>query len=351
MSLQVTTRCPLGHYLSPLIRQMNRSAYGAWKPIHKSYSSTALKCDKIAANQCEMREKQSQISTHLSELNDLFLHSYGIRKAEVKKDLGITTSVIILHRDNLILKHKGQTTIVKYVPDQYHLIKNIAHIACTLQTLQLLNDEQHSEKAAIKEKCLDRISSILELIKEDKTTPILEKYVPLLKEYLSLLEEKKETSLLCLEGPLKALLKDAAILRTDALHQQIKMVQAELSPNQWKNLAIIVMGPRMPREGELGMQYAKKMILETPDSSLAKLCPHLNGALTKTSHAFQGKRLIYVESIEDVDKALDELTTEICDEVLGEALLGDKNVMRADFLKDSVRDYLQTLAVKSNSKA
>lgn len=99
----------------------------------------------------------------------------------------------------------------------------------------------------------------------------------------------------------------------------------------------------MLREGKLGMQYAQKMILYSKAPSLAKLCPHINGSSTKVSNAFENKRLMYLESIEDVDKALDELTIEICDEVLGEDFLGDKNLMRADFLKDSVQEYLQTL--------
>lgn len=328
MSLLSAIRRPQIRGYLTAVCQKQSTALVPYRALQKSYSTIATQQRKI----------QEQVTAHLHELNDLFLHSYGTRKAEVKRELGITCPVIILHRDNLILKHEGKTTNIKYVPDHYHLIKSIAHIACTIVDANLKTKEQ----------CTAGLKSILKLCEKSKGVTNVEKYVPLLNKYLGLLEEEEITpvSLRCLEGSLKGLLKDAAILRTDALHEQIKLIQKQICPKAWDHLAVIVMGPRMPREGELGMQYAKKIILESTDASSAKVCPHLSNALTKTSHIFQGKRLIYVESVEDVDKALNELATEICDETLGETLLGDKAVMRADFLKDAVSEYLQTLTTK-----
>ncbi|HSX03377.1 MAG TPA: hypothetical protein VLG76_01465 [Rhabdochlamydiaceae bacterium] len=290
-------------------------------------------------------KKQDHVQQHLGDLNALFLQAYGVRKASIKKTLGTASPVLLLHGDNLILKHEGMTKMVNYVPDHYHQIKNIAHIACTIHTVQCLQETQAgSNVESMKADCVSKLRVILELLKTDDVSPALKKYESLLQKYLTLLEAKEPLlpPLLSLKEDLKTLIKEAAIIRTDALHEQVKIIQKQMCPEKWNHLAIVVLGPRMPREGELSMQYSQAMILK-PQEPLANLCPHLNGTLTKTSYAFQGKRLIYVESIDNIDKALDELTTEIADERLGEDLLGDKGALRADLLKDAVHDYLSTL--------
>ena len=252
----------------------------------------------------------------------------------MKKTLGVASPVMLLHGDNLLFLYKGTNKVVRYVPEIYHLIKDIAHIACTLHTLHWLKDQNTQDKKTLLRQNFDAIIS-------QELPSRLEKYKPLLKQYRQLVQTNvQESELLSLKPALESLVKDAAEVRTNALHEQVQAIQRQVCPLQWSRLSIIVMGPRMPREGELGMQYSKAMILKSPD---LEQCPHLNGALTKSVHVIDGKRLIYAESIEEVDKALDLLTTEICDEDLGEALLGDKKVMRADFLKDAVREHLLTL--------
>lgn len=279
------------------------------------------------------------IQKPLKELNDLFLQSYGARKASMKETLGKTRPVILMHSDNLIVKHNGTTQRITYVPERYHMLKSIAHTACIIHTLQELKEKQLIEKAKVEEmekKCISGIKKVLELLDSKRPKPNLAHYQALLTTYLSLLEGKqtKAPPLHCLKASLDQLLKEAAILRTEALHEQIKIIRAQMSPSQWNTLAVVVMGPRMPREGDLAMQYSQKMILDP-----YKLCPHLNG----TPPGLEHQKLVYLESINDEDKALEELSTEICDEQMGEAMLGEKERMRGDFLRDAVHEHLSSL--------
>ena len=279
----------------------------------------------------------------LKELNDLFLQSYGARKASMKETLGKTRPVILLHSDNLILKHNGTTKRITYVPERYHMLKSIAHTACIIHTLQELKEKKligQAEVEGMEKKCISNITKVLEILESKHPEPELVHYKALLNTYLSLMQGKqtKAPPLHCLKASLEQLLKEAAILRTEALHEQVKIIRTQMCPSQWNTLAVIVMGPRMPREGDLAVQYSQKMILGSQDS-LSKLCPHLNG----TAPVLENKKLVYLESINDEDKALDELSTEICDELMGEAILGEKERMRGDFLRDSVREHLQSL--------
>lgn len=275
-----------------------------------------------------------------TQLNDLFLHSYEIKKETIKKQLGVQSPVLVLHGDNIILLHKGEKRTTRYVPDSYHTIKEIGHISCIIHTLYWLRkNKTASNVEEMKEKCGSLIDETLESIAED---PILKKYEELIKQYKKMLEEAEPKDLLQLKPQLEQLVQEAAQIRTKALHERVEAIQQEISEEDWRQLSIIVMGPRMPREGELGMQYAKAMIMSPNGEKLSDKCPHQNEALTKAS-SLKGKKLIYAESIDDIDKALDLLTTEICDEDLGEELLGEKERMRSDFLKSAVQEYLVQL--------
>jgi hypothetical protein len=154
--------------------------------------------------------------------------------------------------------------------------------------------------------------------------------------------QKKETfaqELKAFEKPLHALIDEAAHIRITALHKEVQHIQRTIDPEDWKSLCVVVMGPPMPREGELSMQYFEKILKITAS---AKKCPYAR-ALTSTAHLYGKQRLIYAESICEEDKALDLITTHICDEEVGRALLNDESAMRADVLKDAAKNCLKKM--------
>lgn len=170
--------------------------------------------------------------------------------------------------------------------------------------------------------------------------PGLCQYKGLLQKYASLLQYKSKEDLAqelkALEKPLYALVDEAARIRLSALHQEMQMIREEIDPNGWKRVCIAVMGPPMPREGELSMQYFEKIL---NIAASVKKCPY---AKTPEGAAHQSgkQKLIYAESIYEEDKALDLISIHLCDEEVGKALLNDENAMRADILKSAAQKYL-----------
>lgn len=292
-------------------------------------------------------------STHLGKLtelvrqsNSLFQETYGIKKETVQRNLGLVSPVMLLHGDNLIFLYKGTSKVIEYVPAHYHLIKGIAHTPCTIHTLDglrkagLAQPEKERQQSGL-------LQGILKVLADEGVAPALKKHEPLMKKCLEILKNLHRDSLaselLLCKTDLEELIQEAAVVRTNALHAHVQAIKKQVCPLQWNRLAVIVMGPRMPREGELGMQYANQMILSSPEMRQREQCPHLNGTLTESTIVSKQQRLIYAESIDDVKKALELLTAELCDEDLGDGVLNDRTRMRADFLKNAVQEYVKTL--------
>jgi hypothetical protein len=262
----------------------------------------------------------------LHQLNKLYLDSYRIRKEETKKALGWSKPVILIKEDDLILHYQGQRSVLRYIPEQYHLLKDIAHISCLIHTLSRIKNAEEIRKKALSH--LEEAQSSL--------TPSLAKYRPLLEKYKKLLEGHGE--LTGLKNELESLIFDAARCRLTALHQQVQKIKREMDPDLWKNMAVVVMGPAMPRKGELSMQYMHAAL----QSSTQRECPYRK-ASTNESSVLDGQRLIYAESIQEESQALDLLTTHICDESLGESLLEDKEAMHGDFLRTATQQHMRQL--------
>ena len=289
----------------------------------------------------------TQVAEHLNKINELFLNSYAVRKKTIRQNLGKDQPVLILKGDNLIVKYQGKTRIKKYIPPLYHRIKNIAHGSCALHTIWELKATHPGKAKRLESLCRLNLQIIKQGLLKPGITPQLKQQAPLIDKYLALLNcpHRHPAMLIALKDDLDELIRIAAVLRLEALDAHTKKVQTTICPHHWEKVGVVVMGPRMPREGELSMQYAQAKILKTGDNPLKNLCPHLNAPIstTKTVHIASGKRLIYAESIDSVSRALDELTTEIADEQLGERILGDKQAMRADFLMRAATHHLKTM--------
>ncbi len=293
------------------------------QPILRMVSSRSL------ASACPYSKLKMGVSEGLAKMNKLFLDTYAMRKEEMKKSLGTALPVILVNGDNLILRYQGKRTEVSYIPEHYHHIKAIAHVSCALDNLEWMQS-RGVDTEEMRQDILNTLSQIRSSIEGE-----LNEYLPLLEKYEEILQGKGSTQQL--KGDLLQLIDDAAKHRIDALDRQVQKIKKELPEEARKKIAVVVMGPPLPREGELSMQYFNKVL---GDGTSMEKCPHLNGTLTNTSHVFHEHRLIYAESIYDENEALNTLTSYICDEKLGGALLGDPTVMRADFLKAAAQKHL-----------
>jgi hypothetical protein len=97
-----------------------------------------------------------------------------------------------------------------------------------------------------------------------------------------------------------------------------------LSPQEWDQLQILIVGPHMPRENLVVMQYFLRLLHEPAE----------------------GRRVVYAESLWEEPQALDLLGTHLLDGDVGEAFFGDYMRMHRDLLGDAAIEYLPHLLPK-----
>lgn len=278
----------------------------------------------------------------LKKINNLFNDAYSSLKSLTKRELGKKKPVIIMHGDNLVLYYQGSRQSWQYIPDKYHSLKEIAHISCLIHTIVRLRKEGQYEKAEnARTVALEAVEQILK-----EMSPELLQYLHIVDTCHTLLQKNEDDNIIkelsSLKKYLESLIEDAAKMRLTALHLRVIEIKKMIHESAWGSLAVVVMGPPLPREGELSMQYFHNEL-----KPIMEKCPHGGMSLTNALHISNGQRLIYAESINSEDEAMSLLTTYICDEDMGGAILEDKNAMRADFLMKATRKLLPRITSTS----
>jgi len=113
----------------------------------------------------------------------------------------------------------------------------------------------------------------------------------------------------------------AARAALDSLHHQVSEWKGQLTPQDWSDLTVLVIGPQLPRKDNLAVQYFARLL----------------------GQPGEGKRLIYAEGLGDEPRALDLLATHLVDTQVGIDFFNDPNRMARDLRSDGARDYLPLL--------
>lgn len=97
-----------------------------------------------------------------------------------------------------------------------------------------------------------------------------------------------------------------------------------MTAEEWNQLHVVIIGPHMPREDLVVMQYFLRLLHEPAE----------------------GRRVVYAESLWEEKQALDLLATHLLDGGVGEAFFGDYMRMHRDLLGDAASRYLPHLLPK-----
>lgn len=292
--------------------------------------------------QCPYHQGMQKMKGDLFKLNNLFLSTYNSKKQATKQTLGNLIPIIFIKGDDLVVRYNGNAKTISYVPEEYHVLKSIAHISCLIDNIFSSKANQENS-AGIEDQCLETLKDLEEIFHQNsdhslaKHAAIIPKYKDLLTTTDKLSQQDKMRAL---EPNLQALISDAAKCRLEALHERVTSIRNELGSEVWERVIVVNMGPQMPRKGELATQYFSAILKKEENQ-----CPYSNGLDSLTKEFFPHQRLIYAESIFDEDKALDLVTTHICDEKLGKHVLGSKDVMHSDVLDNAARFHLQQMKV------
>jgi hypothetical protein len=114
----------------------------------------------------------------------------------------------------------------------------------------------------------------------------------------------------------------AARVQIEACHIRITQIRHELlSPEQWSELRVLVLGPYMARQGQNFLQYFAQL-LDTPMQA--------------------DRRLVYYDG-DDLEAAFARLGTTMLDAEASTAIFGDRDRLHRDVLADATTQYLSAL--------
>jgi hypothetical protein len=239
--------------------------------------------------------------------------------------------VVLVEGDQLVLRHSGRRTAVRYNPPLYHDLKAFSHVPLALHSFLAAAGEgplgaRHlDELEAYRGKMLAARKALpgLKLSKEQRARQ--EKLLTESLDFLAgVLRRKKldEKALLAYVRGVRPLLdanaREAARAQIDGLDRQMRAWKAELSEKEWGRLTAVVMGPQMPRKDNLAVQYFARLLGEVGE----------------------GRRVVYAEALFDEAKALNLLGTRRVDTRLGKDFFDDPRRMHRDLLGDAAREYL-----------
>jgi hypothetical protein len=280
-----------------------------------------------AAAQAPAPAKADAAAYPLAELNKSFRAAYARARQQVLDQAG---PIILAEGDSLVLRRGGKRSEVRYVPAVYHTLKAVSHIPLAIYSLLFLYgegplSEQHLADLRDYRRRIDGAGKELEGHLPEACLARQRQIITASQQFLDgVLKAKRVTNAELLAftrrlGPLLlADIEDAARAELDAMHRQVMRWKAEMTPEEWKRLHVVVMGSAMPRKGNLSVQYFARLLREPGE----------------------GPRIVYAESLSDEGRAMRLLGTRLFDTDIGVAFFGDKHRMHRDLLEDAAEEYL-----------
>jgi len=276
--------------------------------------------------------KTETIADPLQSLTNMSRVLYTLAKQNALTHSG---PVMIVAGDDIVLRNGENRTSARFVPDIYHTLKTFDHIALTIDvTLAACGDgspipedvlHDLREYRVLFPAARERIATCgLDAEQRERQKTI----VDACSEFLdSVLEQRTCTAAKRIQftrrlAPLlMANAGAAARAALDSLHRQVMAWKADLSPDEWSKLTVLVIGRQLPRRDNLAVQYFARLLGERGE----------------------GKRIIFAEGLGEEPRALDLLATYRVDTQVGIDFFNDPGRMTRDLLCDAAREYLPLL--------
>ena len=269
----------------------------------------------------------------LTALNNAFRTAYADAKTRVLASSGPT---LIVNGDNFTLLQKGRHVEANVGVGIYDPLKTIAHIPLaiyvTLTPAEGAVDDDRLKTLVGLRELIPPAEASLDTLK--LSAPTLTRQKRIVAASLAFLNDVADrrkfarSQLLAFTRRMAPLLMENVIEAThaqlDATHAQVSAWRRDLSPQQWNQLHVLIIGPHMPREDLVVTQYFLRLLHEPRE----------------------GRRVVYAESLWEEPKALDLLGTHLLDGSVGEAFFGDYMRMHRDLLGDAASQYLLRLLPK-----
>lgn len=243
---------------------------------------------------------------------------------------------IFVEFDELVLLRTGQPPLkANYTPALYQRYKQVAHLPLGIwATLVPWVDQPQSrewqvplqallERAEAARSGLDAAGFPADRL--DRQRRILDESIGFMRTTLgrgAVSATELRAYARSMAAPVLANGDDAAALQIDGLHALVGTWRRDvISPEEWRRIFVVILGPRMPREDNLSLQYFERVM----------------------GRAELGRRLIYAEGIFRHDDAARLLGTIVTDRRLASDFFGQEMRMDRDFLADGATRRLDAI--------
>ena len=266
----------------------------------------------------------------LTALNNAFRAAYAKAKTRVLASSGPT---LIVNGDRFSLLRGGRRVEANVGVPIYDPIKTIAHIPLAIYVILTpgdgaIDDGRLKTLAGLRE-LIPPAEASLDTVKLSAATLARQKRI--VAASLAFVDDvagKRQFARSVLLQFTRAMaplvmenVTEATRAQLDATHAQVSAWRRDLSPQEWDQLHVLVIGPHMPREDLAVTQYFLRLLHEPRE----------------------GRRVVYAESLWEEPQALDLLATHLLDGGVGEAFFGDYMRMHRDLLGDAASEYLPRL--------
>lgn len=274
----------------------------------------------------------ARANDRLHAANASFRQIYAKNRTERLRRSGI---VIVVQFGDLVLYKDGQEVRREtFTSPLYHALKTIAHIPLAV-TVVYANALAMPDDPTLRpelERVYAEIAKLDEpLLAEHFPAEVLKRQVDVVKRSRTfvaqaLKDEKPNRAALAayIEGVNPPVMRNAdlaARAQLDGLHALATSWRAELGPDTWEHMYVLVLGAKAPRRGNLEFEYFRRQM----------------GA------AAVGRRLVYVEGVFDLDGAMTSLGTLLQDRDAAQLFFGDRMRLDRDLLADAAKAYLSRL--------
>jgi len=272
-------------------------------------------------------------SPALTALNNAFRAAYADAKGRVLASSGPT---LIVDGDNFALVRDDRRVEANVGAPIYDPVKTIAHIPLAIYVTLTpgdgaVDDDRLKTLAGLRE-LIPPAEASLETLKLPAATLARQKQI--VAASLAFLDDvagkrkfARSVLLAFTRGIVPLVMEnvtEATRAQLDATHAQVSAWRRDLSPQEWNQLHVLIVGPHMPREDLVVTQYFLRLLHEPRE----------------------GRRVVYAESLWAEPQALDLLATHLLDGSVGEAFFGDYMRMHRDLLGDAASQYLPILLPK-----
>jgi hypothetical protein len=269
----------------------------------------------------------------LTALNNAFRAAYADAKSRVLASCGPT---LIVNGDNFALLRDGRRVEANVGAPIYDPIKTIAHIPLAIYVTLTpgdgaVDDDRLKTLAGLRE-LIPAAEASLDTVKLPAATLARQKQIvaaslAFLDDVAGRRQFARSVLLAFTRGIAPLVMEnvtEATRAQLDATHAQVSAWRRDLSPQEWNQLHVLIIGPHMPREDLVVTQYFLRLLHEPRE----------------------GHRVVYAESLWAEPQALDLLGTHLLDGSVGEAFFGDYMRMHRDLLGDAAKQYLPRLLPK-----